>query len=226
MTCVKEEKMSNRLSRVIIGTLAVVVACASASFAQREFYGPAVTFANGIHGESDAQMYGWTFDVVNPGFRVNVLGIWDINSDGVGNGHGHQVGLWDGAGTLLASTTVDLTASIFLPNGEDRWAVNQIPELILGAGSYTVGALYPNNDADLFTVQAAPFSSIPELVFGNAVTSGGVNAFVQPTTLTPANNPGYFGPIIGHVGAPEPGSFALLALGAIGGGVLIRRRRR
>ena len=75
---------------------------------------------------------GYEFSLSNAA-TVNALGSYDDNGDGLGGTY--TVGLWDVAGTLLASATVgtgDQLASSF------RWA--DISDITLGAGNYIVAS--------------------------------------------------------------------------------------
>ena len=88
--------------------------------------------SGGIVSATAAWTLGYEFSLSNAA-TVNALGSYDDNGDGLGGTY--TVGLWDVAGTLLASATVgtgDQLASSF------RWA--DISDITLGAGNYIVAS--------------------------------------------------------------------------------------
>ncbi|MDX1933241.1 MAG: PEP-CTERM sorting domain-containing protein [Capsulimonadales bacterium] len=205
----------------VFATIAILVSGSTTAIAQRTDYGPALTFTGTRFGSGFAEgNFGWTFSVVEPGFIINRMGVWDVDADGLVNSH--EVGLWQGT-TLIATTTVGPTSTLTLDNGTDLWRVNEIPSLLLTPGDYTLAAHYLGGDMDDFVAPANGIATIPELVYGTAVQSGfsGIITTLELETLAPdtGRTPGFFGPIIGHVSAtaPEPGTLALVGLGLLGG---------
>ena len=98
--------------------------------------------SGGTFGPSTGGAYnlGYEFSLSNAA-TVNALGSYDHNGDGLSGTY--TVGLWDVAGTLLASATVgtgDQLASSF------RWA--DITDITLGAGNYIVASAGDWNNGD------------------------------------------------------------------------------
>jgi hypothetical protein len=168
---------------------------------------------------------GWAFDVTTP-VRVTALGVWDEGLDGLNSAHG--VGLWTGAGTLLASTTVpaDLGAELEVASAvsQGQWLFETIPTLTLDPGHYVIGAttdadefrafqasviLDPslsNIDSGKFEVGATlQFPDLDEADFGihDEFSLFGPSLLLEPVPVTPV---------------PLPASLALLGLGLLGVG--------
>src|ERR1039458_2515424 len=94
---------------------------------------PAVTYTSD-NPDSDSRPFtlGFSFSL-SDSITVNALGVWnEANS-----AFGQQVGLWDSTGTLLVSSTIPNGATV-----QDNFAWNPIPEMVLGAGTYTIAATY------------------------------------------------------------------------------------
>lgn len=144
---------------------------------------------------------------------VNALGFVDVGADGLAGSY--SVGLWDSAGTLLASATVTPASPLV---GDFRWT--PIAPVTLPAGQFTVGALLPANPADAWLDHAT-------LVLASGFTGAGEGRYVAggslafPATADSGNN--YIVANAGALSIPEPSSgLALLGLAA----ALPRRRRR
>ena len=86
-------------------------------------------------GTNQGQNVGWRFDVLT-NLTATGLGWFDDNHDRLGAAH--QVGIWDSAGSLLASTLVpDGTAAAL----EVQYRMVSIAALVLpAAAGYVVGA--------------------------------------------------------------------------------------
>ena len=169
---------------------------------------------------------GWSFSVSSP-ITVDALGLWDQDSNGLGEVH--DVGLWTNAGILLTSTTVtNASTPVASAYSGGRWLFQDITDVVLGAGTYRIGALYSNLSPDLnrALVGSGSVTTIPEVALGDAYVVFNPN-LAFPTDNASAANAGVFGPNFLTTNAPplpEPSSIALLALGALGMS-LVRRQR-
>ena len=177
---------------------------------------------------SNTFTYGYSI-TTSMTLNVTGLGVLDFGNDGLTASH--QVGLWNSAGALLASTTVaagtGADQNIVSTSGAGSFRVNNITPFSLTAGTYTLGAVFGNNaDAIATSATAAPASRV---TFGGALV--GFSGFSRPTTSAPAAvNAGYFGPtfVIGSAApaVPEPGSIAILVGMSVTGAAFLNRKRR
>ena len=141
-----------------------------------------------------------------------------------------QAGLWTGAGTLLASTTISAGSPAETSNGNGVWRVESIVTLALTPGRYVVGLT--SFDETPLAQFSTVFTTIPEVTYaGPRVHSGGENtgfAFPDvPATGLPGGT-GIFGPTLVLAAPsvlPEPGSLALFGFGLVGLGLTTRRQR-
>jgi hypothetical protein len=152
----------------------------------------AVSFPTPITGTGVASAtIGWTF-TINADSTVTHLGIHNWNN-GAGFANARQTGIWDSAGTLVASATVpadgvgaELDTSPF-----GFYYVALVPNIVLTAGEqYTIGVWYNEDNSPGIGLNAS-ITTIPGLNYLGARTSSGV-IFEKPTI---ASSPGgYFGP--------------------------------
>ena len=184
----------------------------------------AMDFTGGNLGQSNGNItWGWAF-TISSSVTVTDLGVYDEANNGLINSH--QVGLWDSGGTLLASTTMASGLSgtaVISTSGFGSLRFNTISSLGIGAGSYVVGALYKDADADLLRFAATTVTMPPPFTFNQGRSAPG--GFVFPS-LTSANN-GFFGPNLRFTTGtvPEPGVVvSLLGAGTLSSLLLVRRR--
>jgi hypothetical protein len=164
-----------------------------------------------------AGTYGWTFTVNTP-VVVDNLGYFD--SFGNGLSVSHDVGIWDGSGTLLDSATVPAGTAGFL---QDGFRYTGTASVLLPIGTYTIGGFDPES-ADGITVGATTITTDPAITYGASRSIGGAS-LTFPTADVHGNGNSYFGPNFTFVAVPEPATSALVLLGGMAA-CLARRRHR
>jgi hypothetical protein len=175
----------------------------------------------GAQNSSSLWSLGYQF-TANMNATVTGLGTFDYNQDGFAQDQ--QVGLWDSAGNLLAST--------YVSNGDPLtgfWRFHPIAGVTLVTGdTYYVAS----QGGEGYTYTTGGFTVAPEITYVldawhyNANTFNDPLAFPDSTeSITQAGGGAFFG---GNVefgtATPEPGTLLMLGTGLLGGIGVIRRK--
>ena len=157
---------------------------------------------------------------------VDSLGYLDVGQDGLATGH--QVGIWNSVGTLLASATVttgDSTLSGAVLAGAQFRFTPITPVLFLSGQTYTLGAGDDSSDNIYADFSGSQTSNAPSLLTVSSVGYYNVTSgFADPTnTIGNHYDVGNFTALAAT--APEPSSAALTTL-ALAGILAVGFRRR
>ncbi len=200
----------------LAATLSLAAAPASAQTAIVSF-----TVGSTFTGFSSDETVGWSFSVAaGPGVQVTSLGWWDFTpADPLAAAH--EVGIWNSAGMLLASVTVQPGDAL---TGSFRYAAIT-PITLMGGSTYIIGGRDLTTDGDVYASASSALVMDPSITFGQAARSADGSGFAFPSTLT-ANSGGRFGPNFMLTPVPEPSTYALMLMGVAAVGVLARRRAK
>ena len=205
-------------------TAVAIAACASFGALAAHAGTPALSYSANT-GDSLGNppfTLGWAFSV-NSAVKVDSLGFFDDSLDGLADSH--QIGLWDSAGDLLASATVDAGTTDTLI---DNFRYVSIAPVGLATGDYFIGALVlDGSDPVVFPGDGGVTTTDAAVTYEGATFAGG-GTLADPTIVIPMNQPGYFGPNFTLISTvPEPASWAVMlgGFGAIGASMRRRRQR-
>ena len=140
------------------------------------------------YGEPAGDVVGWRFTVAKQ-LVISDLGVWNADKTG-GIESPHQVGIWDGSQTLIASVTVDATGSVV-----GDWIYASItPVIVVPEETYTIGALYVQGDDDWYISSASSLTTDADVTWLNAVyPAAGNMGFVYPSNDSSSSSIGRFG---------------------------------
>mgnify|MGYP003388938544 CR=1 FL=1 len=195
--------------------------------AQNSQAAPVLDFTGGTAGSAQGistdSTVGWMFDV-HSAINVTSLGLWDEGANGLIDDH--QVGLWAGDGTLLASTTVtNSSTTVSSTSADGIWLFEDITTVTLDVGRYAIAAVYIDDDDFIRT--NTTISTIGEISYFEAATF--VGGLVFPNRLK-GDIGGYLGPnlrgeaVESTPAIPEPMTLAILGAGLAGLGFARRRK--
>jgi hypothetical protein len=162
--------------------------------------------------------FGYQFQLTNS-YTIDGLGVWDEGANGLGDTA--MTGLWNSAGTLLASALVtdasDVVASAITSG---RWLVEDIATLTLGPGTYRIGTLF-HASTPIARTNATPITAAGLTVLGGmqSTLNTGFSLPNQVFGLT------IYGPTLREATAAVPLPSGLL-LGALGLAALVGVRRQ
>lgn len=177
------------------------------------------TVGSQFTGFSADETVGWSFEVAGPGVIVSSLGWWDALPDDP-LAATHEVGIWDTAGTLLASATVQVNDPL---TGGFRYA-ELGATLTLAPGTYIIGGRDLVSDGDSYSSTNSALVMGAGITFLQAARSDIGLGFSFPNILN--NNPGgRFGPNFIYTPVPEPGTVLMAAFGLAAVGAAVARRR-
>ena len=181
----------------------------------------ALTFTGGstfLTFDGTAMTIGWRFQT-NASVVVTDLGAWDAGGDGFGGRP--EVGLWDSAGTLLASTSVPAGVVAPLTNG---FRFQSIAPVALSSGEvYVLGLLVGPGLSDVYSQFASSVATDPAITFIGDTRNNSAAGFSFPSTFT--GNAGRFGPNM-MITVPEPATLLLVGAGIAATGLRRRIARR
>jgi hypothetical protein len=157
----------------------------------------------------------------NANLTVSSLGVYDPLHSALLESH--DVGIFDSVGDLIASATVP-AGSVARLDGDFRY-VDIAPVQLLQGQSYTIAALYLMLDGDLVGYSEPNLvQADPRITFGDypARYTGQSNDQLNFPTLPGVSSSFYINANFEISTVPEPGSAALLLIGAgISGGLIL-----
>lgn len=169
---------------------------------------------------SPSYTLGWEFQTVNA-VKVTHLGFYDSGQDGLAGQY--PLGLWNSAGTLLASATVSSGTSDPLVG---KFRMVDISDVLLDAGqNFRVGALFTTVDDTLLVFSVAGFVTDPNILFVSANSSAQGPTLSDPFSQM-IGTLGHFGPNIQLANVPEASSLALMVAGVVALALRARYRGR
>jgi hypothetical protein len=176
---------------------------------------------------------GYKFTVGSQSLSVTSLGFYKDSNASLYSAP--SVGIWTTGGSLLASLTIPLNA---FNDGRYLWSNLTSPLTLNASTSYLIGTCV-GNYYGAYMVSGVPTLSSDVSLVGSA-RNGNQYVFSAPTSVT-ANGTGVVGPNMQYTAipnptpastpivvpdvAPEPSTYALFCIGAIGMLMVMRRKK-
>jgi hypothetical protein len=217
------------MKKIILHLVAVVIFANHVS-ADSLFYGwgnqPAGNNLSGV--EVWSHTLGYQFQVGNNDLQV--FRIWNMDTSNLTSTRNpDKVGIWDSSGSLLASATF---TSYTQNNQYLGGSYLAAPITLLSGQIYTIGTqgnfqyrtYYSSSTYPYNTTIISQYTS-PDATYIQGVHNNSAYNFSKPTK--PTINAAFVGSYLEYnvIAAPEPSTYALLGLGAIGMLVVLRRKK-
>lgn len=164
---------------------------------------------------------GWEFSL-SDSVVLTALGTWDQNSDGLNVDQ--KIQLWRSSGELLASTTINNSATqVSSTSNEGSWLFTNVEDTLLSAGNYLIGVDRLENSGDAFQTNLTSVNTDSRITWLGGRYAG-LDYFGFPDKEVSGTQ--YFGPnlMIKSVSVPEPGTLGILGVSLAG--LWMTRRRK
>ncbi|MEO0442022.1 MAG: PEPxxWA-CTERM sorting domain-containing protein [Pseudomonadota bacterium] len=169
---------------------------------------------------ADNETVGWSF-VANSDLTVTDLGWFSPSGNDLNSSH--TVGIWNLAGLLLGSATIDPGAV----DGTGYRYVSSSPFILSSGQQYVIGGNISDSDDDQYVTFADSVDTDPLISFAGTAVSPIGSGFAFANDIN-ANGVGRFGAnfqfLPGAVPEPATWAFMIFGFGAIGGAM--RRQRK
>jgi hypothetical protein len=208
-------------SQAMKSRLTITIALILAALATRPASASPFSLALDITGNTTSGFFGssgtagWSFQVTTPLYLYGI-GFFDPGSLS-SLGTPVVVGLWDGAGNLLASGDLtNTTNDTVIPStdccGEWLFDTNGSPIETLAPGSYVIGAFVPETQVFIAAATTAP--TFPGITYGENLQITGAG-LAEPNFTDAPFGLAFFGPnlLVGAIPAsiPAPATFPLIS---------------
>ena len=172
------------------------------------------SFTGGVVGSgaiSDTYTIGYGFNV-NSAVSVTEIGWYDVGGDGLGAAH--DVGIWDGIGNLLFSTTVPSGSGTTLDDGFRYTSGSLLLPFLLNPGDYVIGGTGATI-MDGYVARATVTDNDGRITYTTARLNEG-SALAFPDKVNSVDAGGYFGPNMKVDPVPIPPAIWLFVSGLLG----------
>lgn len=206
---------SSEVSKVSGKLIALALTTSALSTAAFADYGLSADSFTNVGNNGIGYSLGWAF-TASTGITVTSLGWYDDLGDGLVDSH--EVGIYDTAGNLMVSGTVQSGTADPL-TGLFRYTASLTGSGVLAAGQYVVTGVSGGNDFYGWDPVNA--------VWGSGITFDEDRYDVSSSLIMPVSTSGtlgWFGPNFEFTPVPEPATFFALSIGLVGFAVARRRK--